>query len=126
MQGKSLFMENTVASKSVIWESCTMARNIKKNLIAHLSPVRHILDGVGSKWSMLVIVLLEKSGKIRFKDIGKQIGDISQKMLTSTLRSLEADDLVSREVYAEVPPWVEYELTDLVMNSLPHICQLSP
>jgi len=88
-------------------------------------PIRHVLDRFGDKWSILIIGLLGHTGKLRFNEISQQIGDISQKMLTVTLRSLEADGLVSRELYPEIPPRVEYELTDMGRSLLPHIDSLS-
>ncbi|MFT3993308.1 MAG: helix-turn-helix domain-containing protein [Dysgonomonas sp.] len=88
-------------------------------------PVRCILSRIGDKWSMLIINLLGESGKMRFNEIGKALGDISQKMLTTTLRSLEADGLVSRQIYPEIPPRVEYQLTDLGRDLLPHLTNLS-
>jgi DNA-binding HxlR family transcriptional regulator len=84
-------------------------------------PIRHVLDRFGDKWSILIIGLLGHTGKLRFNEINQHIGDISQKMLTVTLRSLEADGLVSRELYPEIPPRVEYELTDMGKSLLPHI-----
>ena len=75
-------------------------------------PVRNVLCRLGDKWSMLVLITLNANGTMRFCDIHKTIADISQRMLTVTLRTLETDGLVSRKVYAEVPPRVEYELTD--------------
>ena len=75
-------------------------------------PSRQVLDRIGDRWSVLVIVLLS-GGTKRFGEIGSAIGGISQKMLTQTLRGLERDGLVTRTVYAEVPPRVEYALTDL-------------
>ncbi|MDD4032992.1 MAG: helix-turn-helix domain-containing protein [Bacteroidales bacterium] len=74
-------------------------------------PIRDILSRLGDKWSLLVLVTLKANGTMRFSDIHKSIGDISQRMLTVTLRSLEADGLVNRKVYPEVPPRVEYSLT---------------
>ena len=62
---------------------------------------------------MLVLVTLNANGTMRFCDVHKAIADISQRMLTVTLRTLEADGLISRKVYAEVPPRVEYRLTEL-------------
>lgn len=76
-------------------------------------PVRNVLSRLGDKWSILVLTTLKVNGRLRFSDIQRTIGDISQRMLTVTLRSMEADGIISREIYAEVPPKVEYELTDL-------------
>lgn len=87
--------------------------------------IRHILDRFGDKWSILIISILGHVGKLRFNELNQQIGDISQKMLTVTLRSLEADGLISRKLYPEIPPRVEYELTDLGRSLLPHIEQLA-
>ena len=84
-------------------------------------PVRQVLDRIGDKWSTLVILILGDSGVLRFNAISEAIGDISQKMLTTTLRNLEADGLVSRKMYPEIPPRVEYELTALGKSLLPLI-----
>ena len=72
--------------------------------------IRGILDRIADKWTLLVIATLDGE-RIRFTDIQQRIPGISQRMLTRTLRHLERDGLVSRTVYAEVPPRVEYELT---------------
>ena len=87
-------------------------------------PVRQVLDRIGDKWSTLIILILGDSGVMRFNEIGGAIGDISQKMLTATLRNLEADGLVSRKMYQEIPPRVEYELTELGHSLVPLIQQL--
>jgi DNA-binding HxlR family transcriptional regulator len=81
----------------------------------HDCEFREVLDRVGDKWSLLVIAMLEESPtrRARFSELKRRIPGISQRMLTATLRSLERDGLRSREVYAEVPPRVEYELTPL-------------
>lgn len=84
-------------------------------------PIRDVLSRLGEKWSMLILVTLKANGTMRFSDIQKTIGDISQRMLTVTLRSLEADGLIVRKVYAEVPPRVEYSLTDTGCSLMPHI-----
>lgn len=84
-------------------------------------PVRDVLGGLGDKWTMLVLITLKANGVMRFSDIRKSIGDISQRMLAVTLRSLETDGLVVRNVYAEVPPRVEYALTETGMSLMPHI-----
>ena len=88
-------------------------------------PIRDILDRFGDKWSMLVLLILGKSGKLRFNVLQKQIGDISQKMLTATLRTMEADGLVKRTMYAEMPPRVEYEITAIGKSLIPHVNSLS-
>ncbi len=75
-------------------------------------PMRDILDRVGDKWSVLVVILL-KDGTLRFSDLRRSIEGISQRMLTQTLRQLERDGLVERTVYPSVPVRVEYELTTL-------------
>jgi DNA-binding HxlR family transcriptional regulator len=75
-------------------------------------PIREILDRVGDKWSLLVIGMLAER-PMRFSRLLRTVDGISQRMLTLTLRHLERDGLVTRTAYAEVPPRVEYELTDL-------------
>jgi DNA-binding HxlR family transcriptional regulator len=84
-------------------------------------PVRNVLDRFGDKWSLLVIMILGEAGTLRFNQLTHTIGDISQKMLTVTLRTLEADGLVSRKIYPEIPPRVEYSLTSAGSELLPHI-----
>lgn len=84
-------------------------------------PVRNILCRLGDKWSILVLITLHANGTLRFGQIQKAIGDISQRMLTVTLRSLETDGMIERKVYAEIPPRVEYCLTGRGYSLLPHI-----
>jgi DNA-binding HxlR family transcriptional regulator len=78
-----------------------------------LCPVRDILSRIGDKWSMLSILHLGSTESLRFNELRQRITGISQRMLTVTLRTLETDGLVTRTVYAEVPPRVEYALTEL-------------
>lgn len=75
--------------------------------------VRDIIGKVADKWTMLILEALEDHGTLRFSDVGRKVGDISQKMLTKTLRQMEADGLVSRVVYPVIPPRVDYSLTDM-------------
>ena len=84
-------------------------------------PIRDVLSRLGDKWSMLVLITLNANGTMRFSDIHKTIEDVSQRMLTVTLRTLESYGLVERKVYAEVPPRVEYCLTDTGGTLIPHI-----
>lgn len=84
-------------------------------------PIRNVLARVCDKWSLLVIYTLKyhQDGPLRFNALRKQIPDISQKMLTSTLKSLESDGYVTRKAYAEVPPRVEYSLTPRTETLIP-------
>jgi DNA-binding HxlR family transcriptional regulator len=75
--------------------------------------VREILGRIADKWTLLVIEALDGQGELRFSDLQKRVGGISQKMLTKTLRQLERDGLVRRRVHASVPPRVDYRLTPL-------------
>jgi DNA-binding HxlR family transcriptional regulator len=79
---------------------------------AKACPFRDVLDKVGDKWSFLIFAVLEDGPK-RFNEMRRLIGDISQRMLTSSLRQLERDGYLSRTVYPESPPRVEYALTEL-------------
>jgi len=78
----------------------------------HKCPAEITVKLVGSKWKLLILWELSQ-GICRFTDLLKNVSGISQKVLTQSLRSLEADNLVSRHVYAEVPPRVEYSMTDI-------------
>ena len=73
---------------------------------------------------MILSRISDKAPVMRFNELQKTIPDISQKMLTVTLRTLEEDGLVKRKIYAQVPPKVEYSLTDRAMSLLPHINSL--
>lgn len=82
-------------------------------------PIRNVLARIGDKWSLLVMVQLKRNAHAtRFSELDKVIPDISQKMLTSTLRNLEEDGFVVRTAYPEVPPRVEYQLTDRALSFL--------
>ena len=88
-------------------------------------PIRNILARIADKWSMLVLYTLSQHDQpIRFKELHRAIPDISQKMLTTTLRTLEQDGFVSRKIYAEVPPRVEYQSTDRAASLMPHLNSL--
>ena len=76
-------------------------------------PAREILDRIADKWTTLVIGMLSTEPTVRFSELRRRIDGISQKMLTQTLRDLERDGLILRQVYAVVPPRVEYSLTPL-------------
>ncbi len=84
-------------------------------------PVRNVIDRIGDKWSVLVLMVLEEGKVLRFNEIWTSIQTISQKMLAVTLKTLEADGLVKRTVYPQIPPKVEYELTARGESLLPHL-----
>jgi len=88
-------------------------------------PIKDILDRVTDKWSIYVIIRLGDGGKMRFNQLKKEIEGISQRMLTVTLRHLEEDGLISRTIYPEIPPRVEYELTELGTGLLQQLISLS-
>ena len=98
-----------------------MTRTTSRNLFDPQCPIRNILARIGDKWSLLVIYSLSEKGTLRFKALQNELPDISQKMLTVTLRALEEDGLVNRQIYAQVPPKVEYTLTERAKSLLPHL-----
>lgn len=84
------------------------------------------LQVIGGKWKPIILYKLGQEGVLRFSEIKRAIPNITQKMLTQQLRELESDGLVHREVYPQVPPKVEYSLTDLgksVMPIMGSLCQ---
>lgn len=84
---------------------------ISGSVIAHC-PIRNVLARVGDKWSLLILhALWERREALRFKELQRAIPDISQRVLSATLRRLHEDGLVCRDAFAEVPPRVEYTLT---------------
>ena len=101
-----------------------MSQNELRSEFAPDCPIRNILSRICDKWSMLVLYTLQQKPVMRFNELRKSIPDISQKVLTTTLRTLEEDGFVRRKVYAEVPPRVEYSLTDRALSLLPYIDSL--
>ena len=88
-------------------------------------PIQDAISSIGDKWKLLILMELSKAGVLRFKELQRQLGTVSQKVLTSALRDLEADGLVHRTVFAEVPPRVEYRATEAVASLLPILDLLS-
>ena len=82
------------------------------NVLTATCPSRTSLARIANKWTAMVVIALS-GGRMRFRDLRTTVDGISGKVLTDTLRDLERDGLVTRHVYAEVPPRVEYELTAL-------------
>lgn len=102
-----------------------MAKKSEKTSIVEICPIRNVVSRFGNKWALLVILILSENGCSRFNQLGKLIPDISTKVLSNTLRTLEADGLVDRTVYPEVPIRVEYKLTDTGTSLVPIIQQLT-
>jgi DNA-binding HxlR family transcriptional regulator len=89
-------------------------------------PYRNIICRFGDKWSLLILyVLSESETPLRFSALERSIPDISSRVLSTCLRDLEADDLIARKLYAEVPPKVEYSLTPLGQSLMPHLLSLT-
>lgn len=86
-------------------------------------PVRDVLDRIGDKWSVLILMMLAREPR-RFSALNKAVGDISKRMLTQTLRALQRDGLVERTVYATTPPRVDYRLTNLGRSALEPLAAL--
>lgn len=99
--------------------SLPLKENLKKYTGIDTCPIRNIISRFSGKWSMLILCVLAENEATRFNEIGKAIPDISPKVLTETLKNLEAAGLLSRRLYAEVPPRVEYSLTDLGKSLMP-------
>ena len=89
-------------------------------------PIRQVISRFGDKWSLLVLYTINEreSGVIRFNEIRRLMTDCSQKMLSATLKNLEQSHLVHREIYPEVPPRVEYSLTETGKSLMPAIMAL--
>lgn len=102
-----------------------MQKNNEKFSMVEICPIRNVISRFGDKWSLLIILILSENEKLRFNQLGKLIPDISTKVLSSTLKTLEADNLVKRTVYPEVPPRVEYNLTKTGTSLVPIINDLT-
>ena len=98
--------------------------NIRTEYLA--CPIRRVVSRFGDKWSLLVLFMLNKSetGVLRFNEIRRLMTDCSQKMLSQTLKNLEQSHLVHREVFPEVPPRVEYSLTETGRSLMPVLTAL--
>lgn len=92
---------------------------MKNNFETTVCPACGIIDRFGDKWSLRILVLLHSNGTMRFNEIFKNTPNISQRMLSVALKSLEADKLINRKAYPEIPPKVEYELTTLGKSLIP-------
>lgn len=95
------------------------------NSIIEICPVRNVVARFGNKWALLVLLVISENEPIRYNELGRKIPDISSRVLSNTLRTLEADGLILRTFYQEVPPRVEYSLTDTGRSLIPIILELT-
>lgn len=102
-----------------------MRRKDQLNSIIEICPVRNVIARFGNKWGLLVILVLSENEPIRYNELLRKIPDISSRVLAGTLRVLEADGLIVRTYYQEVPPRVEYSLSDTGRSLVPIIMQLT-
>lgn len=102
-----------------------MRRKEETSSIIEFCPIRNVVARFGDKWSLLTLLVIEDEGTVRFNELCRLIPDISTRVLSGTLKTLEADGLVNRKVYAQVPPKVEYTLTETGKSLIPLIMQLT-
>lgn len=102
-----------------------MMREAETNSIIAMCPIRNVVARFGDKWSLLVLLVIDGEGTVRFNELCRKIPDISTRVLSVTLKTLEADGLINRKVYAQVPPKVEYTLTETGKSLVPLIMQLT-
>lgn len=101
-----------------------LQENLKKFTHTDSCPVRNVISRFSGKWAMLILCVLDENDATRFNSISKAIPDISPKMLSETLKNLETDGYVTRRIYAEIPPRVEYSLSPLGKSLIPLINDL--
>ena len=102
-----------------------MLKKEEKNSIIEICPVRNVVSRFGNKWALLVVLVLSEQKTVRFNELCRLSPDVSSRVLSGTLKTLEADGLVARKVYPVVPPKVEYRLTDIGQSLVPFIVQLT-
>ena len=102
-----------------------MRKKQQLNSIIEICPVRNVIARFGNKWALLVLLVISENAPIRYNELRRKIPDISSRVLSGTLRTLEADGLVSRKLYNEVPARVEYGLTETGNSLIPIILQLT-
>ena len=101
-----------------------LKENLKKYTRIEDCPIRNVLSKFTGKWSILILCVLAENESTRFNAISRAIPDISPKVLTATLKLLEQERLVARQLFAEVPPRVEYSLTPKGRSLMPILYNL--
>lgn len=103
-----------------------MKNFFRGSVMVDFCPTRSVFDRIGDKWAVLVLLTLGQTGKpVRYNELQEAVGGISQKMLTATLKNLVEDGLISRKMYPEIPPRVDYALTGKGLSLLPHLYNLA-
>lgn len=102
-----------------------MRKKEETGSIIEMCPVRNVIVRFGNKWALLTVLIIGEQGVVRFNELSRLIPDVSSRVLSTTLRTLEADGFIDRKVYAVVPPKVEYRLTEVGKSLLPLIQQLT-
>ena len=102
-----------------------MKKKEETNSIIEICPVRNVIARFGNKWALLTLLIIGEHDVVRFNELNRLIPDVSSRVLSSTLRTLEAAGLIDRKVYPVVPPKVEYRLTGIGKSLLPLIRQLT-
>ena len=102
-----------------------MKKKEEPGSIIEICPVRNVIARFGNKWALLTVLIIGEHGVVRFNELSRLIPDVSSRVLSSTLRTLEADGFIDRKVYAVVPPKVEYRFTEVGKSLLPLIQQLT-
>jgi len=109
-----------IRKSKAIYDRQLKAHNVGDERVDKL--VEELIGRVADKWTMVVLELLAEKEPLRFTQLSKSIGNISQKMLTQTLRQMERDGLLTRKVHAVVPPKVEYQITNLGLTLSAAFC----
>lgn len=102
-----------------------MIKKKDNSSIIEICPIRNVVARFGDKWSLLVLCVIDGEATVRFNELCRLIPDISTRVLSGTLKTLEADGLIDRKVYAQVPLKVEYSLTETGKSLIPLIYQLT-
>lgn len=101
-----------------------LKENLEKDTKIETCPVRNVLARFSGKWSILILCVISENERTRFNEISKGIPDISSKVLTDTLKNLEANNLIIRHYYGGIPPRVEYSLSALGKSLIPKLGEL--
>ena len=102
-----------------------MKKSKKEEIQDMLCPINYLTNMLGGRWKLHVLCILESGGTVRFGQIKKKLDNISNVMLSKTLKELEQDGIIIRHQYNEVPPHVDYTLTEKGKNVIPALIMLS-